>query len=436
MKYADLYRRVHFVGIGGIGMSGIAQYLLANGVNVSGSDRQINSCTQRLAQLGAQIHIGHNANNVANADLVVKTSAVDNTNCEIAYALQHNIPVILREQLLGDIFGKFSTRIAVCGTHGKTTVTAMLHHVLDGVGIQHTAFIGGEYHGNNYWGGGGNVVVAEACEYKRSFLQLDPTVVVCTNIDYDHPDCYASLADVQNTFAQLFAKSTVQRVILPTSNANLAQSKAVLYDGLQAKNFFQVDGKWHFDVTQCEKPTMFALNVVGKHNVDNALAVIATALSLDLPLDNVSQALQTFDGVDRRWTVTYNSGVRVVCDYAHHPTELRCAVQTALQTANGKVLAVFQPHTYSRTKAYFDEFVGCFQGVDALCYLPVYSAREQPLDGANSLLLNNLALSCGLNSYYAGNFDQARAFVANNAHAGDTVLVLGAGDVVNLASLL
>lgn len=424
--------RVHFVGIGGIGMSGLAKHLVNVGCEVSGSDKNENEQTQRLRQAGVAVTVPHDAKCVKGAQLVVRTSAVLPTNEEVAFALSQGIPVVLREQLLGQVFDGFPTRIAVCGTHGKTTVTAMIHHVLERCGISHTAFIGGEYqHGNYFFGE--NVVVAEACEYNRGFLHLHPTLCLCLNAEWDHPDCYTGKADVQRAFGQFFAQSDV--VLLPKNLQRLCKT-AHTWEDLRARNVVVKNGCASFVLAEHGKNVFCCtLKVHGKHNVQNALATLAVAKQLGVPLLQAAQALCTFEGVDRRWT-EQNCLFPVVCDYAHHPTEISAAVQTAKEVCKGRVFCVFQPHTFSRTKALFGQFLRCFCGADTVVFLPTYPAREKPCQGTTAFQLFKSAKAQGTNAKYFASFARAAQFLKKHVKATDLVLLVGAGDVNKLAELL
>ena len=434
----EIPRRVHFVGIGGVGMSGLAQHLLNCGYTVSGSDRTANDRTDALAKLGVEIHIGHKAENIDDCELVVRTSAVHDDNEEIQEAHRQNIPVILREQLLGAIFNSFNTRVAVCGTHGKTTVTAMLHEITSSAGVSHTSFIGGVYNGNNYYFGQ-NVVIAEACEFNRSFLNLNPTICVCLNAEHDHPDCYKDEQDVQEAFAQFMQQVDKDgAVVLPSSLANLCTNrKCVYFDEIATSNIVYQDGKQFFDVELNGTTYHAELGVVGKHNVSNAKAAIACAMLLGIPVEQILSALKNFHGVDRRWTEKDVDGLcTLVCDYAHHPTEIACAVATAKSVTNGRVICVFQPHTYSRTRAFFKQFATCFEQADVVAYLPIYSAREMQLEGVTSQQLTLLAQNMGVNAVYMPNFDIVTRWARQTVQPNDVLLILGAGDVVQLADML
>ena len=438
MKMDEIPRRVHFVGIGGVGMSSLAQHLFKLGYVVSGSDRTPSERTDALSELGIEVHIGHSAANVGDAELVVRTSAARDDNVEVVEAHKRNIPVILREQLLGTIFNSFETRIAVCGTHGKTTVTAMIHEILQQAGVSHAAFIGGVYHGNNYFFGQ-NVVVAEACEFNRSFYNLHPTICVCLNAEYDHPDCYSSQEDVRDAFAH-FMNNTDERgtVVLPYDIRNLCvRRKRLCFDKqFDATSVTLVEGKPRIEAVLKGETCTFQLGVAGEHNVGNALAAIAvTHQLLNVPFSAVERALGAFDGVDRRWMERKSNLCSVIVDYAHHPTEIACSVATAKSIARGKVVCVFQPHTYSRTQAFFDEFATCFEGV-AVAYLPIYSAREKPITGVNSFLLAERAGELGVNAHFVPDFDSAKKWIEAVVSPDDLLLILGAGDVCELANML
>lgn len=415
-------------------MSGLAQHLQNCGCVVSGSDREENEQTEKLRERGISVAVPHKGENVGNAELVVRTSAVPEENCEVQYAKKHGIPVILREELLGKLFDGFSERIAVCGTHGKTTVTAMLHHVLERCGVSHAAFIGGDYLGENYFFGE-HTVIAEACEYNRSFLRLHPTLCVCLNVEFDHPDCYKNRSDVEKAFGKLFTQS--EKVVLNSAYANLWRGAEFFGDvGIVAKNTVTEQGRPRFDLfADGEFVCRCQLSVVGMHNVQNALAVVAAAKALHLPLLQVAQALHSFCGVGRRWT-EQNCSLNVVCDYAHHPTEIAASVATAQSVCKGKLICVFQPHTYSRTLAFFEEFVRCFDGADEVVYLPVYFAREKPIPHVTSFQLYKRARALGKNARYFADFQRCAKHLKRVVKEQDMVVLIGAGNVNQLAKYL
>lgn len=439
MKMDEIPRRVHFVGVGGVGMSGLAQHLYRLGYDVSGSDRCFSERTNALKKLGITVEVGHNVRNIGDAQLVVRTSAVGLNNEEIVAATEKGVPVVLREELLGAIFNDFETRIAVCGTHGKTTVTAMLHQILCSANIDHAAFIGGVYHGENYFAGE-NVVVAEACEFNRSFYNLRPTICICLNAEHDHPDCYKDVEDVRHAFAHFF--QNVERggkVVLPSELKGLSHRNRVLFDKAnKATNVVLENGFARFECVTCGGESFeVQLNVPGEHNVNNALAAVAAAQLLDVPNEKIAEGLKSFDGVDRRWTELYKAGPgKVVLDYAHHPTEIACSVATAKSITHGRVFCVFQPHTYSRTKAFWRQFAECFAEADSVAYLPIYSAREKPISGVNSYLLSQDASKMGVNACFLPDFLTARKWIYGNVGQNDLLLILGAGDVCQLADML
>lgn len=417
-------------------MSALAQYLHKTGHVVTGSDRASNEQTRALAQMGIRIYIGHNKYNVQGAELVVHTSAVHADNIELIEATRLGLPVVLREQLLGAVFNSFKTRIAVCGTHGKTTVTAMIHQILRENNVSHSALIGGLYHGSNFYFGQ-DVVVAESCEYNRSFLNLNPTIIVCTNAEYDHPDCYKNAAAVRRAFKRFIAKVDSNGVVvLPRDLERLVprKTKRIYFDEGLLGDVDMRNGKPCF-TAQFGKKVDVRLSVIGRHNAYNALAAIAVGVAMRLPVANVARAVEQFDGVERRWT-EFNCGFRGVCDYAHHPTEIACSVAAAKAITNGRVICVFQPHTYSRTKAFFKQFVTCFAQADVVAYLPIYSAREKPLRNVTSQRLAALATKQGLNVRHLSDFKTAARWLKQTAEPNDLVLILGAGDIVDLAKML
>ena len=410
-------------------MSGIAQHLHNNGYHVAGSDRTQNEYTQRLKSIGVDVQ--REDESIANYQLVVKTSAVRDNHPQVVQATLLGIPVVIREQVLGEIFDNFATRIAICGTHGKTTATGLMHHVLHKCGIAHTAFVGGSYQNNNYFGGG-DIVVAEACEYNSSFLQLHPTHTLCLNVEHDHPDCFDTLAEVENAFGKFFEQSQV--VVLPKNLQKLC-TNGVFCDQFCAQNVLLTPRCTTFDLYhEAQFVCKIKMPLVGAHNVQNALAVVSLCHALNLPLMEVCHAFGTFHGVTRRWTeLPYKC--KLVCDYAHHPTEIQATLRCAKALAKGKVVCIFQPHTYTRTKAFWRQFATCFDGATVV-YLPIFAARERPIEGVTSQILAQFACELGIDAHYFCTFDEAKSFVERVVDANDTLLILGAGDVVEMAHLL
>lgn len=440
-------KTIHFVGIGGIGMSALARYLIDANWTVSGSDRCDSDIVKQLSELGATVHIGHSADNVPdNCLLVVYTSAVPADNIELVCARARGCTVILREQLLGQIFNSYSTRVAVCGTHGKTTTTAMLDYVLRHIGIRHTAFIGGmpvDNHCN--CSSGGRVVVAEACEYRESFLHLFANIVVCLNIEWDHPDYYSNIAHMYKAYGRFFANvdssgTVVAHRSVPTSL--LVGRSYVTYgidDGCtyRAVDIVSNKGMYSYNlavggVVQCS----VNLSVVGRHNVDNSLAVLATCLTLGIDCTAVAKALSTFYGAERRWQVIPCQLTNVVEDYAHHPTELLAVIDSARELGYNRIIAIFQPHTYSRTEALWRQFVQVLGTADMVVLLPIYSAREQPIQGIDSVVMaRSINVYTSSSAHFTGDIDSAYDFVRTHATPSDIVLVLGAGDICELSNM-
>lgn len=444
MAFVDKLKKVHFVGIGGVGMSSLAAHLLHLGVDVSGSDNNIDGC-KHLVNLGAKVCIGHRAGNLAaDTQLVVYSQAVCLDNAEIAKALALGIPIVSREQLLGEIFNGYNRRVAVCGTHGKTTVTAMIDYLLRSLGVEHTAFIGGfaSDTNSNYTCGKG-LVIAEACEYKNSFLSLFPTLAVALNVEYDHPDCFRSLDEVQKAFERFFAKLPPKGLLL--ANATLPKQlllgkNYVIFGGkssyYRAENIVAAKNGFAFEFCRGNKQYNTALSIKGHHNVNNAVAALATLDCLGVDIAAACKTLPAFAGVGRRYKEHVVDGVTVVEDYAHHPTEIASAIATAKQnTESGRVIVVFQPHTYTRTKYLWKQFANCFVGADSLAMLPVFAARENPLDGVTSKAL--LCDVVGVKEKVALNsLEDGAIFVKNCAKMGDVVLVLGAGNVNKICEML
>lgn len=444
MAFVDKLKKVHFVGIGGVGMSSLAAHLLHLGVDVCGSDNSLDGC-KHLLDKGAKVFLGHRASNLdADAQLVVYSQAVSHDNVEIAKALSLGIPIVSREQLLGEIFNGFERRIAVCGTHGKTTTTAMIDYLLRALEVEHTAFIGGfaSDTNSNYTFGGG-IVVAEACEYKNSFFSLFPTLTVALNVEYDHPDFFASINAVHQSFERFFAKLPPKGLLLANASlpALLLRGKNYVTFGAKdsyyrAEKVVATNDGFDFDFCKGAKRHSTAIGVKGSHNVANAVASLAALDCLGVDVALACKSLPSFAGVGRRYKEHLTNGVTIVEDYAHHPTEIASAIATAKQhKTSGRLLVVFQPHTYTRTKFLWKQFANCFVGADTLAMLPVFAARENPIDGVTSeaLLCDVVGVDdkVALDSLSAG-----VDFVKRRATAGDVVLVLGAGDVNKICKMM
>jgi UDP-N-acetylmuramate--alanine ligase len=450
-------QRIHFVGIGGIGMSGIAEVLLTLGYGVSGSDLRTSAVTARLQSLGAIIFDGHRADNVEGADVVVVSSAIDPTNPEVAAAHANHVPVIPRAEMLAELM-RLKYGIAIAGMHGKTTTTSMVASILAAGGLDPTAVIGGRVDsmGSNARLGTSHYLVAEADESDRSFLKLSPILAVVTNIDREHMDCYADMADVENTYIEFMDRVPFYgTVICCNDNEPLREilprvrRRVVTYGVREGSDFhlsnveltqesFEVTSR--FDVTFKGKNLgPFELHVPGVHNVLNATAAIAVATGLNITPDKIREALKQFRGVDRRFQLRGEArGIRVIDDYGHHPTEIRATLAAARQYAgSGRVHVIFQPHRYTRTYLLMDEFATAFGDADSVFVLDIYAASEQPIAGVTGLsLAQKIIARNGQPAEFAISFDAAMDAVVGEAKLGDIILTLGAGSVSQLGPQL
>jgi UDP-N-acetylmuramate--alanine ligase len=460
-------QRIHFVGIGGIGMSGIAEVLLNLGYQISGSDLRNSATTQRLATLGATTFEGHAAANIANADVVVTSSAISVDNPEVAEARRLHIPVIQRAEMLAELM-RLKYGIAIAGMHGKTTTTSMVAAVLAAGGLDPTVVVGGRVDamGSNARLGKSQYLVAEADESDRSFLKLSPILSVVTNIDREHMDCYRDMRDVRRTFLEFMERvpfygmvvgcndDVVLRRLLPR-----VHRRVTTYGATKGSDFLirltasqvrtsQVRSSERagehsplvrFQVTYKEKDLgEFTLHVPGTHNVLNATAAIAVGTALDIPAELIRSALDGFRGVDRRFQLKgKTAGVSVIDDYGHHPTEIRATLSAARECGFRRVHVIFQPHRFTRTRDLMDEFATAFADADTLCLLDIYPASEKPIEGITAEALAGRIVGAGKREVsYSPSFSDAVNSVAALAQPGDMVLTLGAGSVSQLGAML
>jgi UDP-N-acetylmuramate--alanine ligase len=449
-------QRIHFVGIGGIGMSGIAEVLLTLGYGVSGSDLRNSPTTERLAKLGAQIFVGHVESNVHGAEVVVTSSAIVRDNPEVAEARRLHLPVIQRAEMLAELM-RLKYGIAIAGMHGKTTTTSMVAAVLGAGGLDPTVVVGGRVDslGSNARLGTSQYLVAEADESDRSFLKLSPILSVVTNIDREHMDCYRDMDDVQNTFVEFMDRVPFYgTVVACTDNAALrnllprVQRRVLTYGTSEDADLRAVDvttehatGAMHnsFGVNfQGSDLGRFDLFVPGTHNVLNATAAIAVGMGLEIPVERIREGIAQFRGVDRRFQLKGTSaGVRVVDDYGHHPTEILATLSAARQwmSGSGRIHVIFQPHRYTRTYLLMDEFAGAFPEADRLLVLDIYAASEQPIAGVSGLgLSRKIFCRNGYPAEFAASFADAVEAAVEQARPGDMVLTLGAGTVSQLGA--
>jgi UDP-N-acetylmuramate--alanine ligase len=446
-------QRVHFVGIGGIGMSGIAEVLLNLGYKVSGSDLKPSQVTQRLALLGALIFEGHRAENVAGAEVVVISSAVRPDNPEVAAARAAHIPVIPRAEMLAELM-RLKYGIAVAGMHGKTTTTSMIAAVLAAGGLDPTVVVGGRVDamGSNARLGKSQYLVAEADESDRSFLKLSPILAVVTNIDREHMDCYRDMDDIERTFVEFMDRVPFYGMVVACSDNEplrallpRVQRRTVTY-GTREGSDFRIRSSEVVPALAQSPMTRFIvdyrgralgefhLHVPGAHNVLNATAAIAAGIGLDVRANDIRSALADFRGVDRRFQLRGQAGgVSVIDDYGHHPTELRATLAAARQCGFGRIHVIFQPHRYTRTQALMDEFAAAFAGADSLFLLDIYPASEPPIPGVTAQALATRMAEQGNRAViYAASFADAVNAAVAVARPGDMILTLGAGSVSQL----
>lgn len=439
-------QQVHFVGIGGIGMSAIAEVLLTLGYQVSGSDMRASATTARLEKIGAVIQIGHRAENVGEAKAVVVTSALDASNPEVAEARRRQVPVIPRGELLAELM-RLKFGIAVAGSHGKTTTTSMVASILNTAEMDPTVVVGGKVaamQGSNARVGKSSLLVVESDESDGSFLKLAPIIAIVTNIDREHLDHYPTLDDIRSAFIEFVNKVPFYgAAIICMDDANVQQIfPAIKRRTITYGQSAQVDLEIHevelspegsrFTVRRKgEELGRFALQVPGIHNVLNATAAIAVGLELDVPLKQIEAGVSSFSGVDRRFSVRgVENGVTVVDDYGHHPTEVKATLAAAKLFPYKSVHVLFQPHRYSRTKHLMDEFGTAFHQADRLYLLDIYAASEERMEGVTSdALLEKVRAYGHRSAEYVGSMDAGIEAIVKAVEPGDLVITLGAGNV-------
>lgn len=445
---------IHFIGIGGISMSGLAEILMKEGFTVSGSDSRRSPLTEQLESRGAQIFYGQKAENIIEGiDCVVYTAAISRDNAELIEAVAQKIPMLTRAELLGQLMKNYKNAIAVSGTHGKTTTTSMISHVLLEGDMDPTISVGGilKAIGGNIRVGNSDTFITEACEYTNSFLDFYPKISIILNIEEDHLDFFKDLEDIRHSFHQ-FAS------LLPTDGTLIINSDILnyqeIYEGLScnvitygsskdadysAQNISYDDkGRVSFDlIRKGEKAEHITLSVTGDHNVSNALASIAVAELLGLDMDTIEKGLFSFSGTDRRFEYKGSlNGVTIVDDYAHHPTEITATLKAAHHYPHHKLWCVFQPHTYTRTKAFFHEFAEALSHADHVVLADIYAARETDTLGISSKDLAAELKKRGTDAYYFSTFVEIEDFLRKNCCSGDLLITMGAGDVVNIGEEL
>ncbi len=426
-------------------MSGIAEVLLNLGFTVTGSDRQSSSITSRLQKLGALIHEGHKGEYVEGADVVVISSAVKMDNVEVKAALSSRIPVIQRAEMLGELM-RMKEGIAVAGTHGKTTTTSMIGLVLQEGGYDPTLIVGGRVRSlrTNARLGEGDYLVAEADEFDRSFLRLTPTIAVITNIETDHLDCYKNLEEIKSAFITFANKVPFYgTVILCLDEISLQEivprlERRIIAYGMnphaEVRGSEPLYYESHSEFTAVWKDKTLGrikIQLPGIHNVKNSLAALAVGLELEIPFDKIKKSLEGFTGVHRRFEIKADvRGILIVDDYAHHPTEIKASLKGAREGWNRRIIAVFQPHLYSRTRDFYEDFGRSFFDADVLIVTDIYPAREEPIPGVTGELVVNAARSFGHRQViYLPNKEEVADYLFKIVRKGDMVITMGAGDI-------
>lgn len=438
-------KKVHFVGIGGIGMSGLAEILWSRGFKVSGSDISLSEVTNRLSDLGMEIYEGHSPNNLKNVDVLVYSSAVNLKNPEVKAAIDLKIPVIKRSEMLAETM-RMKYGIAIAGTHGKTTTTSMVGLVLTKAGIDPTIIVGGKLSGlggTNARLGKGEYIVVEADEFDRSFLKLTPSIAVITNLEKEHLDIYNDLDDIKSAFIEFANKvpffgfavlcldepslqeiiPEIPRKIVTYGITNQADVRAVDISYSEHSNTYSV-------IYFGEELGKIKLNVPGLHMIKNSLVAVSIAMQLGIDFKIIKEALESFTGVYRRFEMKYDNELMVIDDYAHHPTEINATLAAIRGGWKRRLVAVFQPHLYSRTRDFYQEFGRSFLNSDLFICTDVYPAREEPIQGISGKLITDTAKSYGhKNVYFEPDKAKIPALLKKLSKEGDIIVTLGAGDI-------
>ena len=439
-------KKLHFVGIGGIGMSGIAELLINQGFKITGSDINDSKVIQNLKDKGADIFKGHHKNNITDAEVLVYSSAVNEDNPEIIAAHEKNIPIIRRAEMLGELIALKETSIGVAGTHGKTSTSSMVGAMLSQARLDPTLVVGGLVRNinTNSLLGEGDIIVVEADEFDRSFLSLQPTIGIITNIELEHTDCYEDLYDLQNAFTQFANASPFYGAVIIGNESPAAADiipnikRPIVTFGLTKKSDFYASDIIHnksettFTVFHKDKNLgVIHLQVPGEHNVLNALASVALGIEMNVPFHDIAAGLESYKGVRRRFDIKGEAnGVMVIDDYAHHPTEVRVTLKSARNGWNRRIVGVFQPHLYSRTKAFYQEFAIALMETDILVVTDVFPAREDPIEGINGKMVADFAKNSGhKNVFYIENLENLEKKLDNLCQPNDMIITIGAGNI-------
>lgn len=445
---------IHFIGIGGISMSGLAEILLTEGFRISGSDNKASELTEHLEKLGAQIQIGQKASNIpADCELVVYTAAIHPDNPEFAAAKKRGIPMLSRAELLGELMANYKTAIAVSGTHGKTTTTSMISTILLEAQADPTISVGGMLQtiGGNIRVGHSETFLTEACEYTNSFLHFFPTIGIILNIEEDHLDFFRDLEDIRHSFRKfaqlipddglLIINSDIERYEEITRDLSC---RVITFGSSEESDYLACDisydtlARASFELVNAgKKGPVFHLGVPGEHNVSNALAAIALSDALHIPAEAIQKGLLAFTGTDRRFQYKgEKNGFTIIDDYAHHPTEIRATLEAAAHYPHREIWCVFQPHTYTRTKSFLKDFAQALSLADHVVLADIYAARETDTLGISSQTLADELEKLGTDVHYFPSFEEIETFLLKNCFHGDLCITMGAGDVVNIGENL
>ncbi|MCC0043379.1 MAG: UDP-N-acetylmuramate--L-alanine ligase [Brucellaceae bacterium] len=459
MKMPETIGVVHFVGIGGIGMSGIAEVLHNLGYTVQGSDQSENANVQRLRDKGITCHVGHKAENLGGAEVLVVSTAIRKDNPELVAARERLLPVVRRAEMLAELM-RFGQAVAIGGTHGKTTTTSMVGTLLEAGGLDPTVINGGiiNAYGTNARMGEGDWMVVEADESDGTFLKLPAEIAVVTNIDPEHLDHYGTFDEVRRAFAQFvenvpfygFGVMCIDHPEVQALVSRIEDRRVVTYGenpqaDVRYSNISMADGMSQFDVTirdrkSGETSTMehLKLPMPGRHNIANATAAVAVAHELGIPADKIAKGLSGFGGVKRRFTLTGSwNGVKIFDDYGHHPVEIKAVLKAARESCSGRVFAIAQPHRFTRLRDLFDDFSSCFNDADTIMVAPVYTAGEDPIEGVTSeALVTRIRAGGHRDARFIEGPEAVEPIIRANAKAGDFVVYLGAGSITQWANAL
>ena len=445
---------IHFIGIGGISMSGLAEILLTEGFQISGSDNKASELTEHLKKLGAQIKIGQKASNIpSECELVVYTAAIHPDNPEYAAAQERDIPMLSRAELLGQIMANYKTAIAVSGTHGKTTTTSMISSVLLEDDADPTISVGGMLHaiGGNIRVGHSETFLTEACEYTNSFLHFFPTIGIILNIEEDHLDFFRDLEDIRHSFRKFAELIPADGLLIINSDIERYEEitrdlscRVITFGSSECCDYSARDisydtlARASFELVNAGKPgPVFHLGVPGEHNIMNALAAIALTDALHIPMEIIQKGLLSFTGTDRRFQYKGKvNGFTIIDDYAHHPTEIRATLEAAAHYPHREIWCVFQPHTYTRTRSFLKEFAQSLSLADHVVLADIYAARETDTLGISSRTLADELKKLGTDVYYFPSFEEIEKFLLKNCIHDDLCITMGAGDVINIGENL